>query len=179
MKKKTFIKYGTKDTVISGVTVKADRKPTGEGWVEIPSTLCCVTIPNAGISRNKAFVKFTKSGDVVPGSLIIRKTKPTSGKWMEVPYKRCCIYIPPPSPLVPIPDEILGAVGDSVEVEVQQDGIYVEITAAVSSDEDVATVTVFEGVATVELVGEGTATITLTVGTQTTTVVVTSTTADD
>ncbi len=90
MKKKTFIKYDGNGIVIPGVTIKAERVPSGEGWVEIPSTLCCVDLPEVNPSKLRAFVKFTRGGNVILGSLIVRKSQPKTGKWMEVPYKKCC-----------------------------------------------------------------------------------------
>lgn len=86
---KAYIRYGANGTIISGVLVKSNKKPTGVGWVEVPMTYCCSTLPVGGNSRNKAFIKYA-GNLVIPGSTIIRKKKPKSGTWVEVPYQQCC-----------------------------------------------------------------------------------------
>lgn len=86
---KAYIRYGANGTIISGVLVKSNKKPTGVGWVEVPMTYCCSTLPVVGNQRNKAFIKYA-GNMVIPGSTIIRKKKPKSGTWVEVPYQQCC-----------------------------------------------------------------------------------------
>lgn len=92
---KAYIRYGANDTIISGVLVKSNKRPTGVGWVEIPLKYCCGTFPTVTPgARHRAFVKYTRSGQVIGSSTIIRKTRPASGIWVEVPYNRCCSAAP-------------------------------------------------------------------------------------
>ena len=90
---KAFIRYGSSGVVISGTLVRAKVVPVGEGWVEVPYTLCCSTLAPLGDTLNgvyKAFVKYDGRGTIVSGSTIIRRTIPSIGTWREVPYRSCC-----------------------------------------------------------------------------------------
>lgn len=166
---KTFIKYGSNGIVISGVTVKSYKQPSGEGWVEIPSTLCCETPPRRSNSRLKAFVKFTRGGDVIPGSLIIRKSKPKSGKWMQVPYTKCCEYLP----LVPSVTSITGDPEQVFNVTVTQGQLPQSVTSVTSNNTDVATASVSGSGVTITLVGTGTTTVVINGGGESTSITVT------
>jgi hypothetical protein len=88
--KRAFVQYKN-GTLVSSVLLIRDEFPTGDGWVEVPSTLCCssISLP-AGNANLKGWIKFSGAGEVVSHSTIIRKKRPTDGTWLEIPYKRCC-----------------------------------------------------------------------------------------
>jgi len=158
--KHAFVKYDANGIIIPGVVIVSHKRPSGEGWVEIPMTLCCSTVQVTVVtSKRRAFVKYTKGGRVIPGSLIVRKTKPKSGNWKEVPYDRCCVYNPP---LIASPNPIAGEVGQEITVVLSKGNASKPITASETADPDVATVTEGpDGSIVVTLVGVGTTTITL------------------
>lgn len=91
---RAFIKYDASDLLTSGVLVTNDSVPSGRGWVEVPTNLCCssVAFPDFGTGtfKMKGFIKYSASGDIIPGSTIIRHKWPKDGTWRQVPYKRCC-----------------------------------------------------------------------------------------
>ena len=96
-KLKAWVKYDSNDRLIASVLVLRNKKPAGEGWVEVNRTLCCSgDTPVAGKSQDRlrAFIKYSNNGNVVPSSLIIRKTRPSGKNWVEISYNRYCIFNP-------------------------------------------------------------------------------------
>jgi len=94
MPPKAFIKYDVNDLLTSGVLIVNNERPAGNGWIQVPATLCCSTVPFPDFGtttfKKKGFIKYSSSGEIVAGSTIIRNKRPKDGNWRQVPYKRCC-----------------------------------------------------------------------------------------
>lgn len=95
---KAFVKYADDNTITQGVLVKTNVPLSGDGWVEVPSALCCVIVdpsidPTLVVNikgSKKAWIKYDNEGNVVSSSTVVRATKPTSGIWKQVSYLKCC-----------------------------------------------------------------------------------------
>lgn len=151
---KAYVRYGSNDTIISGVLVKSNKKPSGYGWVEVPITLCCSVLPGTAPSNPQAYIKYA-GNMVVPGSTIIRKKKPKSGKWVQVPLKRCCNG----STFVPnieiTPSILQGEVGDNITFEATVNGQPIDFMANVVDVNGVFTLAEVNGVWSVTLIAAG------------------------
>ena len=94
MEKRAFIKYDSGDFLTSGVLSINTEVPSGTGWVEVPATLCCSSVPSPDFGtstlKKKGFIKYSREGRIVAGSTLIRNKMPKDGHWRQVPYKRCC-----------------------------------------------------------------------------------------
>lgn len=91
---KAYVLYKN-DKLVPGVLVLRTKKPTGEGWSEVPARCCTdVTIPSFFRSpgKLKGFIKYAKDGYVVSSSTILRPNAPKQGRWIEVPTSQCCLF---------------------------------------------------------------------------------------